>query len=153
MSIRYTKYITRGMVRAEPATLFVFGDNMRRWGMGGQAKEMRGEPNVVGIPTKWHPSSKPDSFFRDDNLDDIRAEIDEAFGRLVMHISLGGSVVWPTDGIGTGLAELPTRAPLIWEYIETGRKALEKLAAPVPLPQEPGDQSMASPGAGRPASR
>jgi redox-sensitive bicupin YhaK (pirin superfamily) len=29
--------------------LFVFGDNLRRTGFGGQAAEMRGEPNAVGI--------------------------------------------------------------------------------------------------------
>lgn len=29
--------------------LYVFGDNMVRRGFGGQAREMRGEPNAVGI--------------------------------------------------------------------------------------------------------
>lgn len=138
------------MVRAEPGTLFVFGDNMHHAGLGGQAKEMRGERNTVGIPTKWRPSTKEGSFFADDDLDRVRAEIDEAFGRLIMHIATGGGVVWPIDGIGTGLAELPKRAPLIWEYIETGRKALEKLAAgsSLPPPQESTGLVLASPGAG-----
>lgn len=152
MSFRYAKYITRAMVRAEPGTLFVFGDNMRRWGMGGQARSMRGERNVVGIPTKWSPSNEPDSFFLNDHFEDVRGEIDGAFGRLVMHVSNGGDVVWPADGIGTGLAELPQRAPLIWDYIETGRRALEKLAAtPLPSPRELDGPPEASPGADRSA--
>jgi hypothetical protein len=46
------KHITREMVRADPSTVFVFGDNMARNGLAGQAKEMRGEPNAIGVPTK-----------------------------------------------------------------------------------------------------
>lgn len=66
MSFRYVKYITRQMMRAEPTTLFVFGDNLAQVGYGGQAKEMRGEPNAVGIPTKRKPSrTAPDEFFTD----------------------------------------------------------------------------------------
>lgn len=154
MSLRYAKYITRGMIRAEPNTLFVFGDNVKRHGFGGQAKEMRGEFNAVGIPTKWKPSTDADAYLHDNDFDIIRGDLDAAFGRIVMHIANGGDVVWPADGVGTGLAELPTRAPLIWEYIEIGRKALEKLAAGSSLPplQEPDGSQLASPDANRPAS-
>ncbi|KKL05458.1 hypothetical protein LCGC14_2605850, partial [marine sediment metagenome] len=54
--IEYRDHITRQMLRDEPDTLFVFGDNMQRRGLGGQAFAMRGEPNAVGIPTKIFPS-------------------------------------------------------------------------------------------------
>jgi len=57
MGIRTEKHITRQMLRAEPGTLWVFGDNLQRKGLGGQAKEMRGEPNAIGIPTKKGSSS------------------------------------------------------------------------------------------------
>lgn len=127
--VRTEKLITRAMLRAEPETLFVFGDNMARGGRGGQAKEMRGEPNAVGIPTKWSPGMGQGDFFSDANgdLDRCRNEIDAAFGRLFMHAAHGGEIVWPDAGIGTGLAELPKRAPTILAYIERGRKELRKI--------------------------
>lgn len=134
MTLRYANYITRAMVRLEPKTLFVFGDNMQRAGNGGQAKAMRGEDNTVGIPTKWRPSSTENSFFSDDDFDRVRPEIDAAFVRLALQLHIGGDIVWPTDGIGTGRAELPKRAPLIWNYIEAERLSLEKLAAELSQP-------------------
>lgn len=126
--IRRVKHITREMLRANPDTLFVFGDNMIGKGFGGQAKEMRGEPNAVGIPTKLLPAVRPGSFFRDEDFDRAKPKIDAAFSRLQAHASAGGEIVWPEDGIGTGLAQLPTRAPRIWRLIEECRIALE--AAP-----------------------
>ena len=62
-TITFQERITRADLRANPDTLYVFGDNMRRRGMGGQAAEMRGEPNAVGIPTKWRPSRTEWDFF------------------------------------------------------------------------------------------
>lgn len=119
------KHITRAMLRAEPDTLFVFGDNMQRRGLGGQAREMRGEPNAVGIPTKRAPSMLFDAFFDDSDLPKALPEIEAAFRRLREHAMTGGKIVWPADGIGTGMAELAKRAPLIWKLIELHRELLE----------------------------
>jgi hypothetical protein len=44
--------ITREMVQADRNTVYVFGDNVARHGLGGQAKAMRGEPNTIGVSTK-----------------------------------------------------------------------------------------------------
>lgn len=115
------RYITRDIVRRHPDTLFVFGDNMQRAGYGGQAKQMRGEPNAVGIPTKWRPSNTDDAFFVDTDMFAVQEAIDNAFARLINH---KGPIVWPANGIGTGLANLKNRAPSIWQYIESCRKAL-----------------------------
>jgi len=125
--IERRKFITRSMLRSEPDTLFVFGDNMIGRGFGGQAKEMRGEPNAVGIPTKCLPGMNATDFFRDNDYDRAKIKIDAAFVRLFAHAASGGSIVWPADGIGTGLAELSTRAPKIWKLIEENRIALEAL--------------------------
>lgn len=127
--LTYRKFITRQMLRNEPDTLFVFGDNAQRRGLGGQAKEMRGEPNAVGIPTKIYPSMHKAAFFSDDDFDFIRPILNMEFERLRYH---AGAIVWPEDGIGTGLADLPTRAPKIWRYIEAGRRALENRSLPAP---------------------
>jgi hypothetical protein len=93
-------------------------------GLGGQAKEMRGEPNAVGIPTKMLPGMSYADFFRDEDYDRAKPKIDAAFVRLFSHAAKGGKIVWPADGIGTGLAELPKRAPKIWKLIETSKAAL-----------------------------
>lgn len=123
--IEYRKHITRAMLRAEPEKLFVFGDNMHRKGYGGQAKEMRGEPNAVGIPTKVYPGWHEGAFFVDsDSLTFWKESIND-FDRLFEHAE-NGVIVWPSAGIGTGLAQLERRAPKIWYWIEDKRMALEK---------------------------
>ncbi len=120
--IEYRKHITRAMLQAEPEKLFVFGDNMHRKGYGGQAKEMRGEPNAVGIPTKVFPSMTHGSFFEDvDFITFIKYSLKD-FQRLYDH---PGIIVWPKDGIGTGRARLKEKAPKIWYWIENQKLALE----------------------------
>jgi len=130
MPFRTEKLITRSMMQSEPETLFVFGDNMRGTGRGGQASIMRGEPNAVGIPTKWIPTMAEAAFFTDDDLDTVRPTILARFDRLRKHLREGGDVVWPADGIGTGRAELKWRAPRIWSLIESMREHLEKVKGP-----------------------
>ena len=120
--IEYRKHITRAMLKAEPEKLFVFGDNIHRKGYGGQAKEMRDEPNAVGIPTKVYPSMDEGAFFIDEDFPVFVARAAKDFLRLSQHI---GPIVWPKDGIGTGRAQLKERAPKIWFYIEAQRLILE----------------------------
>ncbi len=124
MSYSERKVITRDMLRAEPNTLFAFGDNMKERGLGGQAKEMRGEPNAVGIPTKWEPTKAERAFFINSDLPAVEGLIRARLQILSNHMTFGGKVVWPKDGIGTGLAELQKRAPAIWRLIESERKAM-----------------------------
>ena len=135
MPIEVRAWITREDLRDEPDTLFVFGDNMLREGKGGQAREMRGEPNAVGIPTQHAPGSSEDAYFTDADLEDVKGAIDEAFRRLNAHLAAGGHIVWPEKGVGTGLAQLPQRAPAIHAYIEEARKALQAAAAAGPAPE------------------
>jgi len=113
------------MLRDEPETLFVFGDNMEQRGFGGQAKEMRGEPNAVGIPTKWKPDMSEQAFFKDEHLDAVKDRIISAFVRLRNHQLNGGKIVWPQAGIGTGFANLEKSSPKIWALIELCRIKLE----------------------------
>jgi len=123
--------ITRAEVQANPDTLYVFGDNMQRRGLGGQAREMRGEPNAVGVPTKYRPSMGEDAFLRDSDWDEIpqvSKRIEDAFDQLAAHLRAGHTVAIPADGLGTGLAELPTRAPRIHAYIEGRIRQLQEIA-------------------------
>ncbi len=114
-------HITRAMVRAgRGKRVFAFGDNLAREGMGGQAREMRGEPNAIGVPTKYKPTTVPNAYFKDSDweYDGVRIAIESAFVALRMYLDAGYDVVIPADGLGTGRAQLRARAPRILREIE-----------------------------------
>lgn len=115
------------MLRDNPQTLFVFGDNLTEKGLGGQAKEMRGEQNAIGIPTKAYPGMADVDFFSDDDFAVATGKIGMKFIQLFNHARMGGDIVWPKDGIGTGLADLKNKAPKIWHFIEAQKAALEQI--------------------------
>lgn len=121
------KRYRRPYIKMNPESLFVFGDNYVRRGFGGQARECRGEQNAVGIPTKWAPSLAESAFFKDSDFEKIIPRIDEGFEILERHLWRCGTVVWPSDGIGTFLAQLEERAPSIFEYINDRYAKLEKI--------------------------
>jgi hypothetical protein len=114
--LRFLTHITRAHLCANPSTLFVFGDNLRRRGLGGQAAQMRGEPNAVGLPTKREPTTRPEAYLSDADLPAIQAAAAADIDRLRRHLTSGGHVVWPAAGIGTGRAELTRRAPAIFDW-------------------------------------
>ncbi len=113
------KWITRALVRERRDRIFLFGDNLARRGLGGQAAAMRGEPNVVGIPTKKLPSNSENAFFTDAELEQNKAAINQAFEHLIRK-STGSEqiIVIPANGIGTGRAQLENRAPLTFAYLQ-----------------------------------
>lgn len=127
MPIIYQKWIHRVDLQANTNLLYVFGDNTDRVGMGGQAKEMRGELNAVGVATKWHPTMDESAFFSDARIDEQKAIILNDVKPVVEWLKQGKLVVWPLDGIGSGLSEVPTRAPETWAWMEAVRKHLEKM--------------------------
>lgn len=127
IEVEFRKWITRGQVRAEPDHLFIFGDNLERSGLGGQAKEMRGERNAFGIPTKRSPSMEPNAFFSD--APDEMLAVNAAFARIsnwLLPTSRYSRIVWPMDGIGTGLAKLQLHSPYIYDMIQTYESWLRK---------------------------
>ena len=94
--------------------LYLFGDNEHRVGLGGQAGEMRGEPNAIGIRTcnlhhQWR---------RRDFVKHI-AMICEDFAPVWQALKRGRIVVIPTDGFGTGIADLKNTSPCALAYIES----------------------------------
>lgn len=109
--------IHRAVIRLEPERLYVFGDNFAGTGYGGQARECRGEPNSVGIPTKRAPHMREDAFLTDADLEEWRRRAEPAFSRIEEALANGQTVVLPTAGIGTGLAQLEQRAPAIWREL------------------------------------
>lgn len=120
--------ITRDLVRSDRKSVFVFGDNMEGRGLGGQAASMRGEPNTIGVPTKWAPKRKASAYFTDDDRVDrnVWHAINGAFEEMRKALVSGRNVVIPAEGLGTGLAELPTRAPKLYAMIEAGIASLQE---------------------------
>ena len=104
-------------LRANPDVLYVFGDNVDRVGLGGQAGEMRGEPNAVGVATKWSPSMRETSFFDDSDYEHIAKIIDADFEPLFKAALNGKTIILPSDGLGTGLSEMPTRCPKLYQLV------------------------------------
>lgn len=100
-------------LRAHPDTLYIFGDNLAERGMRGQAV-IRGQLNAMGIPTKKAPSMRDSAFFDDIQLEFNVLRIEEAIVQIERRVANDENikrVVFPADGLGTGLAQLATRAP------------------------------------------
>lgn len=125
MPIIFQHRIYRSDLKNNPNVKYLFGDNEARSGLGGQARECRGEPNAIGIATKSKPSMAKDAFWTDDDYERCAAIIRSDFGPAIDHLKSGGIVICPSDGLGTGLSELPERAPrlleVIREYISKGQ--------------------------------
>lgn len=122
------KFIKRANLRENPETYYLFGDNIRRSGFGGQAAAMRGEPNAIGIPTKWAPHNGESAFFRDDDNEMnpiIYQAISIAFKVAERVLMSGHNVVIPAYGLGTGRGQLATHAPKILAFIEEKIRELE----------------------------
>jgi hypothetical protein len=127
MLVIYQKLIKREDLMANPKLLYVFGDNLRRQGFGGQAAEMRGEPNAHGIATKRLPQhGTPECYFNDVDCD-IQIAVNADIKALIDRAGAYEAIVIPADGIGTGLAKLPEKAPELLAYINRCLKELELL--------------------------
>lgn len=130
--IRYDKIITRDLVKSRPKVLFLFGDNLTRKGLGGQAKEMRGEPNTIGIVTKKYPSMDELAFMTDKEFDENAAQITRDINKAIEKWKTGqyDKVVAPPMGVG--LAKLQERAPLTWNHLQEELNRFEAVVNSVP---------------------
>lgn len=126
MPLLFQHHIQRADLRRNPTALYVFGDNLQLTGKLGQALEMRGEPNAVGLPTKRFPSRQPHAYLLDQDFDFIIQACAPHINKLRAHLSQHGIVVWPVDGIGTGLAQLFIRAPRIQQYYDELLESFKK---------------------------
>ena len=112
MKIYYTDRYTIDLCRANPEAIFVFGDNLIHAGTAGQAI-IRREPNAFGIPTKRYPATTDHSYFSDAKceLEHVKRALRELYDRLRKG---GVDLFWPSKGIGTGLAKMPSKSPIIY---------------------------------------
>jgi len=112
----YKQYIKRSDLQTNKESIFIFGDNDQRSGFGGQAKEMRGEPNAVGIRVKKYPSMNANAFYKDLEYKNNIIKIDEDINNLEK-LAYNKTIVFPSNGIGTGMAKLNITAPKTFNYL------------------------------------
>lgn len=121
------------LLRANPDYIFVFGDNLQRTGKGGQAI-IRDEPNALGLATKCFPGMNPEHFFLDAMIEDeVNLLHDIA---KVYHRALTENVVIPFSTrveLGTGLSQLPERAPALYAILSE-HFTIELPVAPLVIP-------------------
>lgn len=101
-------------VKANPNKIYVFGDNNQRKGKGGQAT-IRDNENAFGISTKLKPSNSDDAFMTDDAFEENKRVIDSDIAKIKND---GRPIIFPKDGLGTGLAKLKTKAPKTYAYLK-----------------------------------
>ena len=92
MKLLSAKIFSVDLVRKNPDKVFLFGDNLKGYGKGGQAI-IRNESNAIGIPTKKAPSMDKTAFFTDAEYTSNKKVIDEAFNK----IPRGKTIVVPKD--------------------------------------------------------
>lgn len=125
MTLLYIKKYTRVYIQSHPDWLFVFGDNLERRGLGGQAGQVRGEPNAIGIATKRAPTMERDAFLNDGDYNDWFVEEKPTLARLIKASQNDRTIIWPLFGLNTRLANLEKSAPRIWNDIEQLRISIE----------------------------
>lgn len=134
MPVIYQQKIYRSDLKRNPNALYLFGDNDERTGFGGQAKEMRDEPNAVGIRTKHKPSVTRDSYWNDDDYSSNVSKIFEDIMPVLSHLEQGGIVVVPAAGMGSGLSKMKQHCPRTYEFLCLAIESLEEVEIKRPRP-------------------
>lgn len=114
LPIYYQHNILRQDLRRNPYTLFIFGDNTERVGLGGQARDMRHEPNAFGIATLW----KPGAPFHESQYASATNAIMSDIENIEVYLHEFAMVCCPANGIGTGLARMMEYAPSIKRFLD-----------------------------------
>lgn len=100
-----------------PDKLYVFGDNLQRYGKGGQAV-IRDCSNAIGVATKRQPTINNHAYLSGiywqdtlEALDDISKVFKEYY------VKDYDSIVLPRDGLGTGRAKLSENNPRLLQIL------------------------------------
>ena len=112
---------------ANPHKLYIFGDNLIGVGKGGQAI-IRDCPNTFGVPTKRLPTDSENAFFSDKEIELV--EINHClstlhhyyytcifYGTLFIPRDTLPILVFPKNGLGTGLSQMPTKSPKLYKLM------------------------------------
>lgn len=111
------------LCKENPDAIIVYGDNLLRRGKAGQAI-IRDEKNSFGIPTKRLPSMNDNAFFSD--RDDEVGIVLVSLNLLRKYSKDGKTVILPSNMIGSGLAKLETKSPVVYNLINDFYKEVKK---------------------------
>ena len=108
------KWYSIGMLSENLKHLYIFGDNTMCIGNGGQA-QIRDCYNSMGVATKRAPAMTDDAFFGDTEKDYINLLNDLVRLSMLLKNPLydDWTLVFPIDGLGTGLSQMPLRSPFL----------------------------------------
>ena len=95
------KYITKEDLDANPNWVFVFGDNLERWGYAGAAA-LRDHPQAYGFVTKKYPDNRDESFYRPTEYMGTAFMEEEA--KLIKLIESHPAKTFVISRLGSGLA-------------------------------------------------
>lgn len=87
----------------------------------------------MGVPTKRFPSLVTSAFFSDDTLETNDVAITGAVNAIYDRVRTDKSItrlVFPADGLGTGLGQLAVRAPLTAKLLDKRIVELTERVAP-----------------------
>lgn len=113
----YSGYWTVNTCINDPKSLYIFGDNDIKKGLGGQAI-IRNCKNSIGIPTKKLPNNNSNSFYTDKEYENNCNKIIKAVDKIIIKAKNYDELTFPEDGFGTGLAKLPEKAPKTAKFLE-----------------------------------
>ncbi len=113
--IKFVSKLNVALCKTNPEHIFVFGDNMIGKGKAGQAI-IRDCSNAFGVPTKRLPSMNPNAFFSD-KQDEYDIVLEKLSLLWQMHKD-GKCIVLPNNPIGSGLAKVSSKSPIVWNLIK-----------------------------------
>lgn len=122
MPVVFQKIIRNEDLRRNPRVLYAYPTNLQNIRTIGLSAECWGEPNAVGIATRYSPI---EAF--GDSIAEILAQktsIDRCFKPLFATCRAGGIVIWPSPSFDT---DLPLKAPTTYAHFEDKLRALIKV--------------------------
>jgi hypothetical protein len=112
----FNGYWTVDDVINNPDKIFVFGDNDKRTGKGGQAI-IRDLINAIGIRTKKKPDTTRNCYYTDLELEENKKKIFDDISNIKTYLLFGYKIVFSNGGYGTERAKLKEKAPKTYEYL------------------------------------
>ena len=122
LRIRRQTWITRDDLRSNPDWVYVYGDNVKRDGRRGLAREMRGEPNAHAISISWGPFDP----FNQGTLRDAKTVIDRDLAALAARDS--ECVIWPMAGIVPDFLTIPDE---LYRHLRKQARSILSVTDPV----------------------
>ena len=122
LRVRRQTWITRNDLKANRDVIYVYGDNVKREGRRGLAREMRGERNAHAISVSWGPFDP----FLLETLDEAKQEIDRDLAALAARDA--PFVIWPMAGI---VPEFLTMPDELYRHLTLRARALLNVKDPV----------------------